>query len=211
MVSVREADMSALILADRQLQEARGPDFNLRMPIGPWADPSKPAARALDSHTWLVATTPSSGSVKLYTYGGGGAIQETELPEGTVLGSPGPAGILAWSLMPPFFVHTISPTGRRSHSTPSPAGVADFAGVPVGMAILAVHGRREYLRTYADLATDRRVLVRLDSEFQIVNEVTIESPFAFVASDAETSSILAVQNSGAVELVLYRYIGEVGR
>ena len=66
------------------------------------------------------------------------------------------------------------------------------------------------LLTLSDLTTDRRLLVRVNAEGQVVRVTPLDAPLGLMASLPGEATVLAARRVGALELVWYdwRWIRE---
>jgi hypothetical protein len=62
-----------------------------------------------------------------------------------------------------------------------------------------------FLQTFADLRSDRRILVRYDSEFRLAAHVVADVPLAFMTSIPNKRLLLVARNTGDLELVTYEW------
>jgi len=73
----------------------------------------------------------------------------------------------------------------------------------VGLATLAIDSG--YLRTFADLRSDHRVLVLFDHNRRYVRELRLNAPMAFIGTNETTRTLVATRRLQRFELVLYEW------
>ena len=164
---------------------------------------------------WVIATTGSpeqrQESVSLnYLPLPGVSDQPVEVHLGTRfvhLSSTGDSAAIAQEVYHPFRAWTIVVGGGRAASrqqsldlsTIGPIDTVSFVALPR----LSVENGA--LLTLADLRSDARILIHLDTSGRLLSSVHIEAPVGFISSRPDLKTILAVRNRGADEIVFYRY------
>ena len=90
------------------------------------------------------------------------------------------------------------------------ASIVPHDSLPNWRALPAVAIDCGLLLTLSDLTTDRRLLVRVDSEGQVVRVTQLDAPLGLMASLPGEATLLAARRVGALELVWYdwRWIRE---
>lgn len=152
----------------------------------------------------LASGSPRNDRLSLVT-----PIDIAQLPV-TWLVAAGPALIVA-GLRAPFRARAIGRNGALRFefevSFPVP-GIRDAAAAADStrwVALRPVRVGRKYLRTFADVKSDRRVLAVYDEGGRLLRQRVLEVPLGLIAAVESRHQVLAARNLGSVELVAYEW------
>lgn len=167
------------------------------------------------SDRWLVTGRDASGELSLAWLdptGDDSAVYHLPLPDSAspdVHVSPAGASVLVGLAAGPYSVWEVHPgsapvdAGFAPPELPRGAGEADAEPLWVAVSLIPVGDR--YIRTFADVRSDRRVFVLYDSDRKIIRQTAVNSPMAFIGQFSEYPVLVAVRNITVPELLLYRW------
>ncbi len=199
IVAAYESDRGAwqLLVADpdlevRELGDPRGAKLNVTN--------NEPDGAAYVSGEWAILRISKTSHASFIVEGE----ERTDQPVGPVVQPP----VLLTGSMDrvfvseyqwPFAVHTFNLVSRR-WITYSPdvstmlSAVGDRPGMWRALRVLPLD--RGWLRTFADLTSDVRVLMRVDPDGRVAAFRTLEQPLAFIASLPTQHALFAVRELG---------------
>lgn len=176
---------------------------------------------AATSTGWSVLVTTDSGVLRVDDLDRAGRIVDT-LTVPQILGnavpgrrslaswrvSPAGGGVLVCHTLPPITFAMLGPNMRPVTGELSTATAATrmynlrlliWAASPV------VSIGRGMLVSVADLGSDRRLIVRLDSLGQIEHTIALRTPLGLLASSPRRHEVAALRETDGTEVVVYRY------
>ncbi|HEX2091528.1 MAG TPA: hypothetical protein VHG28_03960 [Longimicrobiaceae bacterium] len=169
---------------------------------------------------WIVVGKDSA-NIKVMSIADGGEVKAIDSPSPlTSAWSRSSAYITGWQagysvslIGSPFDAYAIDSDGSRTpvHFVQPLLPESDTSSYqPLWISMPIVRLETGFLRTFADLRSDTRILVLYDDHGNISRQTLIRSPLGFVASLPERRLLIAIRKSDQLEVVGYRWRRGVG-